>query len=218
MQRDRLHGHPATSQSYRLDVLRIGAGESVILRMLSPSYKGLFTHYIKRRSQYCEGKECACGNQRVPRVWKGYLAAEEYVQKQNLWLPRILEITEYLELDFRGRYKRGQVWQVKRLAEKKGETNPVTGVLQEERDEKTFPAPHIIIDGLRHLYHDSGLHLLYDNPLPSRTYVQPSKGDPPKSLCAETSVSPEESKENIRKVLDHFRMPLQNGINGEAQS
>jgi hypothetical protein len=205
MRADRPNGQPAASQSYRLDVLRIGAGEQVILRMLSPSYKGLFTHYVKRRSQYCEGRECNCQHSRIPRIWKGYLAAEQYQQKGNLWLPRILEVTEYLELDFRGRYKRGQVWQIQRNQEKKGETNPVTGVLQEERDERTFPQPHAILDTLRHLYHDSGLQLICDNPMPGRTYVQASQGDPPRGLVGEQPATAEDlaaGQAKIRELLD----------------
>lgn len=205
MRSDRLNGHVEAAQSYRLCILRIGAGEQVILRMLSESYRGLFTHYVRRRSQYCPGRECTCQHSRIPRVWKGYLAAEEYDQKQNLWFPQVLEVTEYLDLDLKPSYKRGQVWKIQRRAEKKGETNPVTGQLQEERDERTFPQPHVILDTLRHVYHDTGLVLNCENPLPPRTYVVPSKGEAPKSLGGSEAPTPEQAaevKEKLRELLD----------------
>lgn len=203
MSEDRLRGHRAAMSSFRLSVLRVKPGQKFILRMLSENVRGFFTHYVRGRSYYCPGRDCTCQHSRIMRVWKGYLAAEQYEQRQNLWLPQVLEVTEFLELDFRGRFKRGQVWSIERLTEKKGHTNPVTGKLLEERDERTFPPPHRILDTLLHLYHEASLELIYTNPMPDRTFVTPSEGDAPAHLADPAKqVNAEEVKEALNRLRE----------------
>jgi hypothetical protein len=214
MQNDRLSGHQEAAHSYRLSIFRVAAGKQYIFRMLSQRLDGLFTHFKNKRSHYCPGKDCNCQYHNVSRVWKGYLAAERYEQGQNLWFPEILEVTEYLELDFRGTYQRGQVWKIERKAEKTGQTNPVTGRLLETRDGSSFPPAHKILDTLRHVYHDSGLCLGQENPLPSRTYVTCSEGEPPIGFAptkVEEPLKPGEFKKVIETLKNRFQMPSKNG-------
>jgi hypothetical protein len=202
MSNDRLNGLEERLHAYRLSVLRIKAGQKFILRMLSKEVKGFFIHYVGKRSEYCAGKDCSCQHQRIKRQWKGYVAAEQYDQSGNLWLPTVLEVTEYLELDFRDIYQRGQVWEVSRMAEKPRQTNPVTGKLLEVRNPDTFPQPHQIYDSLLHLYHVTTLDMSQKNPLPARTYVHPSIGAAPKGFEPEEALSAEQVAENLRKMRE----------------
>lgn len=200
MTNDRLNGLEERLHAFRLSVLRIKAGQKFILRMLSKHIGGFFIHYVGKRSEYCPGKDCNCQNSRVKRQWKGYVAAEQYDQGANLWLPTVLEVTEYLELDFRDIYQRGQVWEISRMAEKPKQTNPVTGKLLEVRNPDTFPPAHQIYDALLHLYHVTVLDMSQRNPLPARTYVKPSLGDAPQCMVPEILPSPQEAAELLKNL------------------
>lgn len=205
MSNDRIDGHEERLRAYRLRILRVGAGEKLCVRMLSKSIKGVFTHYLEKRSYFCPGQECSCQHSRKPRLWKGYVSSEVYNQERNLWLPVVLELTEYLELDMRGVYQRGQVWQLSREKEEGKKKKPVCGVLLELRDERNFPPAHQILETLRHLFHAMDLQLLYDNPLPARTMVAPSEGEAPEILKRELPPTPEQKAEaaaKLRQFLD----------------
>ena len=94
-------------------VHRIDGNTSQFVRMLSTDYKGLFTHYYQKRSHYCVGETCRIPTHASDRVWKGYVPAELLLQgKRPVWVPICLEISENLELDFRGVYERGQLWEL----------------------------------------------------------------------------------------------------------
>lgn len=216
MSNDRIDGHEERLRAYRLRILRVGPGEKMCVRMLSKSIKGMFNHFKDRRSHYCPGRQCNCQHSRLPRLWKGYVASERYDQEHNLWLPHVLEVTEYLELDMRGIYQRGQVWQLSRLKEEGKQKKPVTGLLLEVRDEKTFPPPHQILETLRHLYHALDLELLFDNPLPGRTMVQPSQAEPPEIVKKELPPDPADRAEATAKIRE-FAERLREPRNGQAK-
>lgn len=178
--------------SYPLRVFRVAPGARHFVRTLSARYYGLFTHFLRGRSLYCEGDECLPAIHRTTRYWKGYFAGEVYSKKDQLWLPVVLEITEHLELDLRHRFARGQVWDMSRLPESKKKREPVQGTLLETLDERAVPPAFSIVECLQHLYHRTDLDLNARNPLPDRVVVTASRCiTPPRAVMEQGSdVSP----------------------------
>jgi hypothetical protein len=171
-----------TNTVHAIQVFRIAEGQTVHLRTLSDSYGGCFTHYYHKRSQYCPGENCPSPVHKIDRIWKGYAAVEIYVASRKKWMPWVLEISEHLELDFRDRYARGQVWEIFRDLPQDGKKQPVTGKLQETRDPATFPAAFDVRPVLLHLYHVFSVDLNIKNPMPPRLIVRESDGEAPKAL------------------------------------
>ena len=170
---------------YPLRVLRIEPGLNFHVRTLSLMYGGVFTHFVRGRSHLCQGETCRADFHREQRIWKGYASVEVYDQRVNRWAPFVLEITEALELDLRGIYTRGQVWEIWREAQTGRKATPVLAKLTEERDEKTFPAAFDYVPVLKHLYHVERIGLDAVNPLPPRIILPTSEGDAPEALRKE---------------------------------
>lgn len=162
-----------------LRVHRIEPGTISVVRCLSAIIGGLFTHYQRGRSVYCEGLNCPPALHRMDRVWKGYIAGELHKPADDLWYPVVLEITEHAELWMRERYGRGQIWAFRRQPELKGKRSPVEPELLETRDPEGVPKPFDIVGCLLHLYHRDSLDLTQRNPLPPRLCLPPSQAEPP---------------------------------------
>lgn len=179
---------PARTDHFQLRVLRFEKGQTIALRLLSvptlhvqgePRIGGCLT-YFKSHTHYFDRANPAQGIKRQDLVWKGYVAAEAYEQRQNLWLPCVLEITEHMELDLRGEPLRGQVWSVTRPhPTKKAKHPPMIATWLEDRDPDSFPVPFDMQPTLRILYHTDQVLLDVPNGLPARPMVLPSQGEPP---------------------------------------
>jgi hypothetical protein len=196
-----------------LRILRIAKETQWIVRMLPRQYGGLFVHY-KGRSIYCPGPD-ECQNHKLDRCWKGYCACESWDRVDSLWIPWVLEITESLELDFRGKFDAGQVWLLSREADRvRKKPSPVVGRLLEERDPATFPAPFDIRPVLMHFYHTNSVQLNQKNPLPERTILLPSKGLPP----VFPSQKSEQPTMGSRKLWEELRKKKQGENQQEGKS
>ncbi len=207
---------PPRPEAIPLRILRIDSGSSLHARMLSERCLGLFTHWVKSRSSYCEPNVCCTGNHRADRFWKGYVAAEVYEVASGRWVPWCLEVTEHLELDFRGRYARGQVWRVWRLPVADKKRRPVQAELVEELDPATLPKAFAIEPVLRTVFHHQGVVLDQKNPMPDRVILSASEGQPPPGIG---SRAPKEEppctipiKELARRLDLSQREKLTNGI------
>ncbi len=166
---------------YPLDVFRVKSGVTCFVRTLSPDYGGLYTHYERGRSHYCPGDRCGCVRVRLPRIWKGYASVEVYDGRAKLWAPAVLEITEGLELDLRGQYARGQVWELTRDEQTDKKATPVRGRLLEVLKAEQVPAAFPFKPVLIRVYHaPEGLETCHANPMPPRVMVSHSEGPPPK--------------------------------------
>lgn len=174
-------------------VLRIEKGQSATLRMLSPlglvvngipRIAGCMT-FFKKHTHYFDRQNPPGGIKTTDLVWKGYLAAELYDQPTNRWYPTVFEVTEHCELDLRYRYDRGQVWKVRKELPTQKKKNPtVRAELLEERDPDTFPPPFDFSGVLWHVFHYPNVVLDVPNPLPGRTMIEASSGDPPPGVQA----------------------------------
>jgi len=159
---------------------RIKHGTSATVWMLDDTYSGLMTHRDGEWGRYCPGERNGCTLHKKELFWKGYVAAMVWEPGCGAWLPRVLEITERLELDLRCRYARGQVWQLNRERELTKKKNPVRGKLLETRDLAETPAAFTVFDVLYAIYHRQDVILGIENPLPMPARVDIIKGAPPK--------------------------------------
>jgi hypothetical protein len=205
---------------YPMRVLRVDPGQAWFVRMLSKRYWGLFTHWEGGRGVYCPGEGCPAARHAKQRLWKGYASAEVYEQRVNLWHPCVLEITEHLELDFRDRFDRGQVWHLTREMPTDKRKTPVVGELHETCDETKWPSAFDIVPVLKTVYHVQKIEMGFPNPMPARTMVQPSEGAPPAALMDRSKpvipATPEQIKW-LHERLGRVPSPSKNGVHSNGQ-
>lgn len=182
---------------YSLFVFRVEKDETPIIRILSSSYGGCFVHYMKGGSKYCKGDQCPSKYHSIERQWKGYASVELYEQVTKLWAPVVLEITENMELDFRDRFARGQVWHLSNRKEEGDKNYMARAELLETHPVESFPQPYPIKAVLLRLYHVETIELNKTNPMPPRIMVSPSQGMVPAILQKAT----EGPKERVTKTM-----------------
>lgn len=186
---------------HAIRVHRIDTTGGQFVRMLAPDYKGLFTHFHQKRSHYCIGEGCRIPTHSSDRTWKGYVPAELLLRLgKPVWVPICLEITEYLELDFRDVYERGQLWELYKVDEGRGKHNPVTGRLHQDAPPPNLRAPFDILPCLRALYHRDAIDLRHPSPLPPRVYLPEVEGELPEVLR-----TPEQAEEGNRETFGEMR-------------
>jgi hypothetical protein len=165
-----------------LRVFRVEPGTVWWIRTLSDHYGGIITHWHRGRSHYCVGKECNPIMHRGDKIWKGYAPVEIFLEDRKKWFPFVLEISEHLELDFRGIYRRGQIWELFRSADDGKKKLGCEAILHETCDLKTLPPAFDFTAPVKSLYHTFELDLTVRNPLPPRIIVQESDGEAPSKL------------------------------------
>jgi hypothetical protein len=155
---------PASAEPVRL--FRIREGETHLVLSLSPQYGGMFTHFHKGMSKYCRGNACRAELHKLDRNWKGFAAVLVYRDVVKAWFPAVLEITAAAELDLRGRWTRGQVWEFK-CPPKRGKKHypascRLTGTAELDRLPPAFDYRAVLL----HLFNEEVLDLDARNPLP----------------------------------------------------
>lgn len=188
-----LHTSPAGESSpapVRLRIWRIDEGQVCQILFLADKLLGLHVHFVKRRSEYCDPRGCLYPCAKLRKVWKTYLPACYWDSPEQRWVPVVQEVTSSLELDLRGRLKRGQVWELT-CPQKIGEKNPpISG-----RQLTTWPAADVppafdVRPPLCHLFGVDLVQLNVPNPLPPRPYVEPFSGPAPVDPAAQESAEP----------------------------
>jgi hypothetical protein len=104
---------------------------------------------------------------------------QQWFQPRAVWFTAVLEISEHCELDFRGRWKRGQLWSVKREPQTGRHKSPVCARLESEVHFGGLPLQFDFVPVLRTLYHVAIINGWCKNPMPSRIMVEPTCGEPP---------------------------------------
>jgi hypothetical protein len=195
MARNNVERPPSGPEPQPLSVLRVGHGQKHTVWCFSRAVNGLRTHYHKGRSHLCLNQICPPAVHTVPITWKGYIAAAVWTLPEGLWRPIVLEVTEALELDFRGLYARGQVWDVF-CPHKTGKANPAVRGRLATVGEGPVPEAFSCLEVLRHLYHVEHVELNVANALPPRQLMEPIRGPSPraaaKSAAEDAPMSPEE--------------------------
>lgn len=170
-------GRPVAPSSFALRVLRIAEEQSVKVLTLSDCYGGISTHYQggkkgTGRSIYCKPGECPTTIHNIPPTWKGYFAGLVWDAAVSKWAPWCVELTEWAELDMRGRYQRGQVWMMERKPRPDRQQQPLTCRLVEERDPHDVPPAFDYRPVLLHVYHITKICCDVPNPMPPRVMVE----------------------------------------------
>lgn len=163
---------PHAPNSVALRLLRLAEDQSVRVLTLSACYGGLLTHYHKKRSCYCSGEDCPAYLHAINPTWKGYFSGLAWDQGAGKWIPWVVEMTEWCELDLRDRYARGQVWEFSRKDKEGKGKKPLTARLVESRDSRELPTAFDYRPVLLHVYHQQKISLETPNPMPARAVVE----------------------------------------------
>ena len=142
------------------------AGKLAVL-FLAP-IQGLNTHWHGGRSFPCRGvDDCPAPIHKARSVWKGYAPVETWDQAAGLWRPRVLEVTEVLEEQLRGRELRGEVWLLWRT-DCGRRSSPIHAAYVETRSAQDHGRSFDISPPLLRFYHVPAILLGVPNPLPSK--------------------------------------------------
>lgn len=210
----------AQPSSDRLKVRRVQAGEQLHVKILSDVEKrvmGLLYHWEKARKGHSVPCPTTCPPtfHRCGPHWHGYLAVEIWCETAGPWWPWVLEVTEHLEQDMRGKVKRGQTWLIQRVLNDKGKYAEVAGVLTEECPPHAVPMAFDMRPVLWSIYHRCDIELWCANPLPDRVYVRGSDAPPPAAIQPEESeqtMSAEDLAERRKKLRDRGFVKAMNKV------
>src|SRR5258706_5040571 len=181
--------HSGDPSRYALRIVGVKEGEAKFVRMIASSYGGCMTHWNGARSIWCPGEKCRASQHGKAVQWKGYTAAEMYDQALGLWAPIAFEMTENLEVDFRGLFARGQVWLVTREKPTDAKKPKCRGELHETVPESELVEPFEVLNCVRATYHAYDLLLNVRNPMPARTLVSAVPGAPPAALTGKVEAA-----------------------------
>lgn len=194
----------APPRTVKVEVLRLKVGVTISIRSLSDEIGGCFTHWVPKRSEYCDPDSCFPGCAKKLREWKGYTAVEAWDKQLELWIPWVLEFTSTAHLDVRVLWRRGQVWQLSRPDATKKKKPAMGCRLIREDDPRDYPSAFGITPVLLALFRIPAIDLSARNPMPDRLAVEVSAGPPPivaELLNPKPSMTPEQIRERIR---DHM--------------
>jgi hypothetical protein len=172
--------------------VRVAAGKTHFIRSLAEEYGGIMTHFEQGRSKYCDPQYCWPKCRAKGRYYKGYFAAQVWVEKWDCWYPVVCELPEKAELDVRQQFRRGLIWEFSRAADRRSSKSPVRAVLKEEQDPHNWPLAFDIAPSLLHLYHLEEIDLTAENPLPPLPTALMSPGGEKSPSAKPQEATPEE--------------------------
>lgn len=210
-------GAPSERPRYALRVLRLQPDQHCEVLMLSEELKGLWCHWIRGRGGvYCPPDgTCPKTIHAEPIVYRGYVAGELWAGDPRLWFPTVVEITSSCELDLRGRYQRGQLWELHKSVSVKGKRGDVSARYLRTLSANAVRPAFDILPVLAGTYNYPDIRLTRDNPMPGRVFVRPHEGDEPRPAANADS---EESMEAIKTFKRLFAERPELRTNGRAKS
>lgn len=179
---------------------------------------GLLTHWASGRSQACPGAgKCPPNFHRSRTVWKGYAPVRRWQPVQAAWCAAVLEVTEALEEQLRGRELCGEMWHLMRSLNGK-KSGAVGGIFYSRRTEAALLKNFDVVAPIQRLYHTLDLEFGAVNALPAKILEVPVTCDGP---LTEPAAAPREpakpttsQRETLRKMAGRMGSPP-NG-NGHA--
>lgn len=165
-------------------------------------------------------EELGCPPERHKRAYvcKWYAPGQEWIDGDNVWRRVVIEVSEALELEFRGRNPRGEVWVLtrvivrKRRGKEKKDKTKVTGEFVEAIEESHLPEWFDVDPTLCHVYREIGLPEPKENPLPDRPLSEDQPGLPPTRLLTAKQpkqpakpVMTDEDRERLREARNRIR-------------
>lgn len=188
----------------RLEVFRVAEDTQEILRVLEYPVKGVLTHWINRRSEYCPGDgRCPPSQHNKGSLWKGYAFAHRWVESQQRWKEVVLEVTEYLEVDFREKLQPGQCWEISRAKGNPKKHYPTVGVFHSEPEPGSQFRVKPVLPVVRNFYHCPTLNFTVVNPMPSRIVCDVIDAIAPRFKLPEPDVQ-KPSEEQIRRLKERI--------------
>jgi len=183
-----------------VEIFSVQPGTATFYRFLD-NLQGLNTHWNGKRTVPCDGEgTCPASLHRGRTIFKAYAPAELWKPAERHWLPGVLEATEALEEQLRGRQLRGEVWMLKRGGEGRKD-DPVFGVYSETYNGENLRPAFDIVPVLLRFYHVPRLVLGVENALPAKLLLDPAQGDQPKlPFILEPSDPPRPDQEEIDRL------------------
>lgn len=209
----------AAEMPVRVRLLRLEPGQSATVLCLSDPVGperdrpgGTFGHWTKGRWQPCVPADCQPAVHATPRYWRGYLAAFVFDKPAKRWTPCVLEVSESLELDMRGRYQPGQLWEISRGKQVGKKKPPYVGRLCPKQGQLEKTTPFNIVPIVENFYHVAGLDLRQCSDQPDRVYLH--------SVAAEGSMrdpaEPTESERATPAQVEALKRRLGVHVNGKG--
>jgi len=194
---------PAELRRKLVDVLRCDEGEEFWIKPLSNKVAGLFTHHIRKRSEYCPGEKCSCQHRKEKRIWKGYVPVEVYRKDAVCWESAVWEVTENAEHCISGKQLKGFVWRVfRKLPDDLVKSYPVQVERQEPFAEKHLPLAFDWQPVMMRKFHClERLEDHHKNPLPPPTILAVSMAPPPAKIAQELQAAGAPPDEETVKVM-----------------
>ena len=141
---------------------------------------GCFTRYLGNGSVFVPSHASGEVKEGKPVIWKGYLSAVQYHRDIKKWVPVVLEVTERLEQDLRGRVARGQLWKISRGPKDGNKRIPLRGVMGQQQRPEMTPVAIDVYPKLRNdIFRNQEVTLDQENPLPDLVVVVPLELPPP---------------------------------------
>jgi len=180
---------------------------SIIVRLLAPP-RGIITHWVpgkpRGRSVACPGRlHCLTAIHRQRSTWKGYCPAQlRRDGKPAVWVPCVIEITEFMFSLLKGQDVRGQVWRMERVIMKRN-VSRVEGEQIAVSHPELLPPAWSIEPTLAKVYGTSEIELDVDPVIPAclQAAVQPDDFNPLPSRTERSDSMNAEELEAARKRM-----------------
>lgn len=188
---------PGPNQS-RILIHRVREGDTDRVRITGepPTDKfgrllGYETHFLKDgraagkgKTHPCQGGRCPHPHNKIDTLWYAYLSVDVWLDMERLWKPAVLQVSESLELDMRGKVEKGQFWDISKLATK-GKGSPYRGIPTGYAELQELPQGTIVLAVLRQTWHAPWLQPPeIVNPAEPRVYGEMKAGTPPPGTIA----------------------------------
>jgi hypothetical protein len=180
---------------------------------------GLLTHQYQGKFRGCTGAPaCPAAVHKALTLWKGYVAAREWEERLKRWYPIVLEVTECLEEQLRGRALAGEIWILTRESGRK-RSGKVIGRYLERREEPSLTQCFGTLNALLRFYHSDTLDLGVPNPLAPRLLLPAVDAKGPAGLADAFPPDPppatkEEIREMFRRAKEAGKLGSTIGANG----
>jgi hypothetical protein len=181
----------------------------------------MLAHWQKGPSMGCPGvSKCPSAVHRGRTIWKGYAAVRIWWANVNKWIPAVLELTECLEEQLRGRSLLGEMWHLTRMANKK-KMSQVHGVYYATREERELKQTFDVIPVVQRLYHSTEIEFGVPNPMPKKITVAEVNCEGPRIAEEEiphlAGVPTQAQREALRKLTGRPATAALNGMRPTAE-
>lgn len=151
-------------------VVSVQRGEGCVIVFVG-SLDGCLSHWAQGRSWLCPGPElCPRALHAGKTLFKAFASVRIWAQSSGSWRPAVLEVTEHLEEQLRGRALPGEEWMLTR-AGRGHKSDPVSGCLLGRREEPDLLVRFDHRPAVYRMYHTDQVRWGLCNPLQPRMHL-----------------------------------------------